>query len=55
MLFTVDYLLDRGSMCAEYCLHSRLNVYSKKISRLAFVNYGVMLQLTSSPASPYPR
>jgi hypothetical protein len=30
VLYAVDYLLDWGSMCAEYCLLSRLEIYSKK-------------------------
>ena len=54
VLYAVDYLLDWGSMCAEYCLLSRLEIYSKNIAYLAFVKYRVALQLTSSPASPYP-
>jgi hypothetical protein len=38
VLFAIDYLFDRSSMCAEYCLLSRLEIYSKKYSILAFVN-----------------
>jgi hypothetical protein len=55
VLFAVDYLFDRGSMCAEYCLLSRLEIYSRNIAYLGFVNNMVSLKLTSSPASPYPR